>query len=138
MRTSAASARSIGRSWYLCIRSRSRGTSACSSGASATGWDVSKYHSTSWARQEKASRYIASVTTGQVLRSGSAKDCSVALQVSWWLSLRSIRATSGPLSSRMAATRASHEEVPELVSGALCEVRSATVGDADDDRDACT
>lgn len=90
-----------------------------SSGASESAWDVSKSHSPSWARHEKASRYIASITTGQLLRSGSGNDCSVALQVSWWLSLPSIRATSGPLSTRIAATRASNEEVSELFPGAL-------------------
>src|SRR6266550_7630014 len=104
MRTSAASARSIGRSRYLRIRACMRDASCRSSAASASASPSTISHSASWARDEKPSRYIASVSAGQTVTSGSRIACSASTHAAWCASAPSSSATSGPASTRTAGT----------------------------------
>ena len=78
--TSAASARSMGRSRYFFIRSCIRARSASSTGRSVTTPRSSISHRASCAFQEKLRRYMASVRAGQTVPSGSSSSRRVATQ----------------------------------------------------------
>lgn len=99
--TSAASARSMGRSLYFFIESRARDMSRPSSGKSSTTPRSTISQSASCAFHEKPKRYIASVNAGQTVPNGSVIDCSVPTQRAWWASSLWIKAMSGPASTRI-------------------------------------
>src|SRR5215472_3143042 len=132
--TSAASARSIGRSRYCHISSRIRGQSSSTSSANISPPASIMSHNERWSLGSYRKRCIASVNAGHTVTSGSRMVSSAAAHRRWYESVRSMIATSGPASTSTFGMPYFLQKTGELLARALRQLHPAAVARTDDMR----